>query len=288
MSVDAEARPESAPRPRRWFRSAPWSIVLSVLVLALVILAALLPAIAPQNPGAINNADVLNGPGGGYLLGTDQLGRDVFSRLIAGARTALFGPLLLAIATVLISTTLALLAGWMGGWVDALISRAVDFLYSVPALVVAIVIVGVLGGGYFMAIAVLVVFGLPQNVRVVRAAVLERVNLPYVEAARTLGVRGSAIVLQHLLPGIMPVVVASFFLQFAYGIVDLSSLAFLGLGVPPGASDWGRQLAENRVSVYDNVWAAAAPGLALVAVAASMNLIGDWWFSRFEKAQRDR
>lgn len=288
MSIDAQTRPESSSRDRRWFRAAPWSVTLSVLVLALVALAALLPAIAPQDPAAINNADVLNGPGDGYLLGTDQLGRDVFSRLIAGARTALFGPLLLAIATVVLSTSLALLAGWKGGWVDAVISRAVDFLYSMPALVVAIVIVGVLGGGYFMAIAVLVVFGLPHNVRVVRAAVIERVNLPYIEAARTLGVRGTTIVLQHLLPGILPVVVASFFLQFAYGIVDLSSLAFLGLGVPPGASDWGRQLAENRVSVYDNFWAAAAPGIALVAVATAMNLIGDWLFSRFERSQRDR
>lgn len=277
-------------RPRRWRLrgGAPWSVFMATLLLALLVVCAVLPGIAPVNPATIDNDAVLKGPSPDHLLGTDQLGRDVFSRVVHGTRYALLGPLIVSTATVFLSTVLALVAGWRRGWVDGLISRAVDFLYSVPALVVAIVVVGVLGGGFWMAILVLILFGLPQNVRVIRAAVLERVNLPYVEAARTLGVRGPSIVVRHLLPGITPVLVASFFLQFAYGLVDLSSLAFLGLGVPPGSSDWGRQLAENRVSLYSNAWAAVAPCLVLVIAATSTNLIGNWLYDRFEAGRRAR
>ncbi len=272
----------------RRLRSTPLTVAFAAVVLTVLLVCAVAPWLAPLDPTEIDNDAVLQGPSPGHLLGTDELGRDVLSRVVYGARSALVGPLILALVTVVLSTVLALLAGWKRGWVDGLIGRTVDFLYSVPALVVAIVVVGVVGGGYWLAIGVLVVFGLPQNVRVVRAAVLERVNLPYVEAARTLGIRGSRIVARHLLPGIAPVLVASFFLQFAYGIVDLSSLAFLGLGVPPGSPDWGRQLAENRVSIYSNAWAAAAPCIALVAAATAMNLMGDWLHTRFEQGRRAR
>lgn len=283
---------ESAPGGRRSWRRAwpqrPLSVVLSVVVLVVAGVAALLPWLVPLDTDQITARDALLGPSGEHLLGTDQLGRDVLSRLVAGARSALLGPTVLAAATVVLSTALALVAGFHRGWVDALISRLVDLLYSVPAVVVAIVVVGVLGGGYWTAIAVLLVFGLPQNIRVLRAAVLERVELPYVEAAQALGVPSTTIMVRHLLPGIGPVVVAAFFLQFTYGIVDLSSLSFLGLGVPPGSADWGRMLAENRAALAQNIWAAAAPGAALVAVAVATNLLGDWVFARFEAKGRSR
>lgn len=275
-------------RASRGRSRAPITIIVSIAVLTAVVVCALVPALAPQSATHIDAGKSLLGPSGEHLLGTDQLGRDVLSRIVAGARSALLGPLLLATGSVTISAALALAAGYFGGVVDAVISRAVDVLYSVPAVIVAIVVVGVVGGGFWVALAVLLVFGLPQGVRVFRAAVLERVRLPYVEAAQTLGVRPSRIVLGHLLPNLLPLIVAGFFLKFTYGIVDLSSLSYLGLGVPPGAADWGRMLSENRIALDSNAWAAAGPGIALVLVAVSMNLVGDWLFARYERTGRSR
>jgi len=260
----------------------PISIGLAAVILGAVALVAVFPGLAPHNPGTIDSTSSLAGPSGSHLLGTDQLGRDVFSRVIAGARTAVLGPLILTIATTTIATVLALVAGYFKGWADVVISRAVDVVYSVPATVVAIVIVGVTGGGWWLALSVLTVFSLPVNVRFLRAAVLSRAELPYIEAARTSGLSEWRIVLRHLLPAISPFVVTAFFLRFTYGIVDLSSLSFLGLGVPPGSSDWGRMIAENRSLLAINAWTTIAPALALVAVAVSTNTIGDWLHARWD------
>lgn len=278
----------AAGRSSRRRSRPPVTILVAFGLLAVAAACALLPGLAPQDAARIDAANSLLPPSGEHLLGTDQLGRDVLSRIVAGARSALIGPLLLATASVIIAAALALTAGYFGGIVDTVVSRLVDVLYSVPAVIVAIVVVGVVGGGFWVALAVLLVFGLPQSVRVFRAAVLERVQLPYIEAAQTLGVPSSRIVLRHLLPNLMPLVVAGFFLKFTYGIVDFSSLSYLGLGVPPGSADWGRMLSENRTALADNAWAAAGPGLALVAVAVSMNLVGDWMFARYERAGRSR
>ena len=125
---------------------------------------------------------------------------------------------MIATVTLLLSTLLALAAGYLGGWIDAIVSRAMDVLYSLPPLIVAIVLVGVFGGGYWLAIGVLIVLGLPHNVRLLRAAVIERRHLPYIEAAETLGVSRLRVMACQLLPNIAPVVAACFFLRFTYGI----------------------------------------------------------------------
>jgi ABC-type dipeptide/oligopeptide/nickel transport system permease subunit len=274
--------------PKRRLRIPP-SVAVAALVLAAIVAWALAPGLfAPGSPTAIVPTESLQAPTGAHPLGTDELGRDVLSRVIFGARSALLGPLIIATATLVLSTALSLLAGYYGGHVDAIVGRAVDVLYSLPPLIVAIVLVGVLGGGYWLAIAVLIVLHIPHNVRVLRAAVIERRHLPYVEAAESLGASPLAVMGRHLLPNILPTVAAAFFLRFTYGLVDLSSLSFLGLGVPPGSADWGRMLAENRVLVFENAWAALGPGVALVLTAVSANLVGDWLYERFERRARSR
>jgi len=291
--MNADVVPTAIPveRRRRLARpdAMPASVIVAGIVLAVMAVCALLPRlVAPQDPALINPTESLQRPGGAHLLGTDQLGRDVLSRVIHGAGTALSGPLIIATATIVLSLALSLVAGYFGGWVDAIVGRGVDLLYSLPPLIVAIVLVGVFGGGYWLAIGVLIVLNIPQNVRIMRAAVIERRGLPYVEAAETLGVSPLRIMVRHLLPNIAPVVAACFFLRFTYGIVDLSSLSFLGLGVPPGSSDWGRMLAENRVQIFENAWASIAPGLALVLTAVSANFVGDWLYEHFERRGRTR
>jgi len=254
----------------------------------LVVFFAVFNHLTPHDPAAISAATGLAHPDGTHLLGTDQLGRDILSRILAGARTSLLGPTLVAIGVTLVSSSLAVLTGYFGGKLDAVVSRLIDLFASIPPLMVAIVVAGVTGGGFYVTLLVLVVFGLPPSMRNLRAAVLERVHLPFMEAAVTLGLPTWRILLTHLLPTIAPFIVATFFLTFTYSVVDLSSLSFLGLGVPPGAADWGRMVADNRAIMFGNVWATAAPAIAIVTMAVSTNLIGEWLQSRYETAGRER
>jgi ABC-type dipeptide/oligopeptide/nickel transport system permease subunit len=285
---DRRRRGRGAPAVRRPLPDVPVSVLLSMAVLTVAVLCAVVPAIAPHDPTRIVSSETLQTPSAEHLLGTDQLGRDVLSRMIHGARTALIGPVVLAIISLVLGAAIALVAGYRGGWIDAVVGRVVDALLSVPPIVVAIVVVGVAGGGYWVAIGVLVVFRLPHNVRVLRAAVAEKTALPYVEAARTLGVRTTMILGRHLLPAIRSLMFASLVIGFTYSLVELSSLSFLGLGVPPGSPDWGRMLSENRVAISSNLWSAMGPGLALIAVAVSTNLIGEWLYARSERRSRQR
>jgi ABC-type dipeptide/oligopeptide/nickel transport system permease subunit len=273
---------------RRRLPRVPVTVAASMLVILAVVVAVVAPAIAPHDPDFINPLESLRGPSRQHLFGTDQLGRDVFSRVIAGARTACIAPLVLAIGSVVVSLALGLMAGFAGRRVDVAVSRLVDVLYSLPGLVVAIVVVGVTDGGLAMSIAVLLLFGLPMNVRIFRAAVLERVRLPYMEAARTVGMSTPRIIFTQLVPALVPLIVTSFFLQYTYGLVAVSSLSFLGLGVPPGAPDWGRMMFENRASLSSNVWATAGPGVVLAALAVSANVVGDWIHHANETAARQR
>jgi ABC-type dipeptide/oligopeptide/nickel transport system permease subunit len=272
-------------RARRW---PPVSVVLAGLVLVGVVLLVIVPGLAPHDPDRVDPADALQGASASHWFGTDQLGRDIASRVVAGARTAFLAPLALAISTVVLGVAIGLLAGLRGGWVDGVVSRVIEVLYAVPTLIIAIIVVGVTRGGLGTALAVLVVFGLPSTVRVMRAAVLERKHLPYIEAARTLGLGRLRVLVSHLLPALAPLIVTSFFLQFTYGIVEVSSMSFLGLGVSPGSPDWGRMMFENRSVIGTNVWATAVPGICVVALAVSANVLGDWVYARFEAGARER
>jgi peptide/nickel transport system permease protein len=259
----------------------PLLIVLAVALVGTVVVCALASGlIAPLPP---NQQDLRTGvvlPGGAHRLGTDQLGRDIFSRLVFGARTALIGPVLVALGGFTVGTILGLAAGYLGGRVDFVVMRWADLMFSLPGLLVTIVIVGVVGGGYPIAVILLIVFFSPADTRIVRGEALRQRSLPYVEAARTLGLSRLRIIFRHVGPNVLPIIVAYVFLDFAFALVSLSGLSFLGIGLAPGTADWGLMLFENRALLFTNAAAAVAPGLAIVATAASMNLIGDWLFER--------
>ena len=263
-----------------------------VLVLGFLVLVAVLAlfgaALAPIDPRAQDLNAALSGPTGHFWFGTDSLGRDIFSRTLAGARTALVGPVLVAAGAMLIGNVFGLLAGYRGGWIDTVVMRTVDLMYALPPLLVAIVIGGVVGGGYWVAVAILVVLFSPYDARLIRGAALEQRNLPYVEASRTLGLSSARIMARHVWPNLLPLVVANTFLNFAFALVTLAGLSFIGIGVPPGTADWGQMLADSRSLLFDNPWAALAPGGALVATAVSMNLTGDWMYERLSDRGRTR
>jgi peptide/nickel transport system permease protein len=198
------------------------------------------------------------------------------------------GPLLIAVLSALIASVLGLTAGYKGGWVDSVIMRSADLLYAFPALLVVIVLIGVIGGSYLAAVFVLVLLTWPGDARVVRGATLEQRTLPYVDAARTLGLSWWRIVARHIWPNVLPLVLTNAFLDFAYSLVALSALSFLGLGVAPGSPDWGLMISENFQLLQSNPLAVLAPGIALVLTAAAMNLLGDWAYERLHDRGRAR
>jgi peptide/nickel transport system permease protein len=251
----------------------------AMLVIGLVALIAAMAVagslLAPQDPSAQNLFDVSQPASSAHQLGTDQLGRDVLSRTIDGTRSAVAGPLVIALVTMLGGSVLGVLAGYLGGRVDALTMRWVDFMYALPSLLITLVVVGVVGGGYWLAVALLAVLIVPYDTRLIRSAVLQQRGLPYVEAARTLGVRRRRIMTRHIYPNVLGVAIPNSCLNFAAALSSLASLSFLGIGAAPGSTSWGRMVAENSATMFQNPMATLAPALMIVLTAALVSYLGD-------------
>jgi peptide/nickel transport system permease protein len=256
-----------------------------LLVLVLVIAG---PSLAPRVPGSQDLLVGLSGPSSGHLLGTDELGRDILSRVMSGARTPVIGALAISLGAMFISTTFGLIAGYIGGFTESLTMRTVDLLLALPALLVIIVIVGSFNGGYPVAVALLALLAAPWDTRIVRSVTLEQRPRAYVEAARVMGLSSPRIMVSHILPNVLPLIVVNAALDFTYGLVSLAAISFLGLGVEPGSADWGRMLFENRDLLGVNPWAALAPALVILLTAAAANIAGDWAFERIDARGRAR
>lgn len=214
-------------------------------------------------------------PSDEFWAGTDKLGRDVLARTVAGARTALIGPTVVAAGAFAIATVLGLLAGYFGGWIDSVIMRGVDIILALPGPLIAIVVVGVTGGGYWTAVGVLVVLFVAPDTRIVRSAVLVQRSQPYIEAARIQNIPRHRILFVHILPNVMPIILSYAVLDFAFALVNLAGLSFLGLGVEPGTADWGRMLFENRNILFSNPAALLLPAAMIVITAGCINMLGD-------------
>nr|WP_225165704.1 ABC transporter permease [Ensifer sp. IC4062] len=258
-------------------------LIAALIITGVAICAVLGERIAPDSPFLQRLAVGDTPPSSVHIAGTDLFGRDVLSRVIYGARTALVGPVVVAAGAFAIATLLGLVSGYLGGLVDSAIMRWVDFMFALPVPLVAIVVVGVVGGGYWTAVLVLVVLFTAPDTRIVRSAVLEQRPLPYIDAARTLGISKTRILFVHILPNIAPIILAYVVLDFAFALVNLAGLSFLGLGIEPGTPDWGRMLFENRNILFSNPVALLLPAGMIILTAVSMNLIGDWLFERFAK-----
>ena len=278
MSRLAEAR---AGAPRRSLRRVPISIVVAAATaLVFLFLAVFGTLVAPYDPDLQDLALGVAPPSAAHWLGTDQLGRDVFSRLIVATGPALAGPIVVAIATVLVGASLGLLAGYFGGRTDDIISRVADLIWSLPGLLVAIVVIGVLQGGLWLTVAVIAFISSPHAIRQTRSATLAQIGLPYVAAARTMGLSDVRIVVRHLLPNVRATVITTAMLDFVTAILVFAALAFLRIGVEPGAANWGTTLADGQTLITVNLAVIAAPAIAIVAVAASITVIGDWGHER--------
>jgi peptide/nickel transport system permease protein len=285
MAATATGVELSRNRTRRAGRPGPL-VITAMLIIAVAVLLALLGTwLTPYSPTAQDPALSITGPSGSHFLGTDNLGRDVLSRLIAGAGTSLLAPLLVVIGTDLIGVSLGLIAGYYGRAVDMCVSRVADLVYSLPGLLIAVVVVGISGGNYWLAIVVLIILLFPGSFRVIRATSLVQARLPYVEAARALGLPRRRIILRHVLPNVAPNVIASVMLDFVGALLIFSALAFLGLGVNPDGVSWGSMIAEGQGVIFQNPLLALAPALLIVATATSVTILGDWAYDRMLAAR---
>ncbi len=253
-------------------------------ILALVVLAVVAGRFI--FPDAMHQ-DILAGalPAGspGHPLGTDELGRDVLAMTVAGAGSALLGPVVVALGSMTIGVILGTLAGYERRWIDFAVSRWTDLLLALPVLLAAIVVAGVLGGGYWVTVALLVVLFSPSDTRIVRAGVMEQSTRPYIEAATMLSLSRWRIMFRHILPNVANLIVTNVMLNVAFALVAFSSLSFLGVGVAPGTADWGRQLTDNRAIMFDNPAALIVPAVLIILVASAVNVVGDWLGERWSR-----
>jgi len=263
-------------------KSSPVALTGALILTVLVCIAFVAPLIAPLDPGAIDIRMRLTPPawaeGGSadHLLGTDNVGRDVLSRIIYGARVSLF----VGVATVavggIIGSVLGLVAGYFRGWVETVIMRLVDIQLAFPSILLAVAIMALVGPSMMNVVFVLSLATWAPFCRVARGQTLQVCNQEYITAAHSLGLKNVPILVRHVIPNIINplIVVASFAL--ATNIINEASLSFLGVGVPPSTPTWGGMLGEGRNYLRIAWWVSTLPGIALMLCVYSVNMLGDW------------
>jgi len=259
---------------RRLIRS-PFGASGLALFGALLLTALFAPLIATQDPTALTPRDALQGPSPVHLFGTDDLGRDVFSRVIWGSRLAVRLGVLSVVIAASGGVALGLLAGFYGGWVDNLISRLLEVVLAFPGILFAIAIVAILGPSLDNLIVALGLFGWPGYARLVRGSVLSAKQREYVEAARAMGATGTRIMARHLLPNVVAPVIILSATRFGGALLAGSGLSFIGLGVPIPQPEWGAIMATGREYLDAAWWVFAFPGGIIVLAVLGVNLLGD-------------
>lgn len=223
-----------------------------------------------------------------FLLGTDDVGRDLLSRLMHGARVSLLAGFSVSFISIVIGVFLGALAGWRGGWIETFILRAMDTMMALPSILLAIVIVTILGPSLTNAILAAAITAVPSVVRLVRAAIREEKAKPYALSAKLYGAGGLRIVSVELLPNAMAPISVQATLGFGDGILNVAALGFLGLGARPPMAEWGTMLADSRAYVESQPWLVTAPGVCILLVILSFNLLGDHLRDRFDPKLRQR
>ena len=272
--VTAAARSEFAKTVRKLARNRG-AIAGMLFLVAIVLVAVFANTIAPFDPLKQQYRDVLLSPSRTHLFGTDQFGRDVFSRVVVGSRQSLAVAALAIAIAASIGITLGLVGGFAGGWLDMTIQRLIDIQLAFPGVLFALAIVAVLGPGLRNAMIAVGLSLVPSYARLVRGAVLSTKELAYIDAARVLGAKDSRIVLRHILPNILAPIVVLGTVSVAWAILIGSSLSFLGLGAQLPSPEWGLDLASGRDYLREAWWMSTFPGLAIMLTVISVNLLGE-------------
>jgi peptide/nickel transport system permease protein len=278
VAVAATAR-RAAPSPwvaagPRFLRSAS-GVAGGVVLLLLLLAATFAPLVAPYDPIKQDFRVEREPPSAAHLMGTDEFGRDVFSRVIWGARVSLQAGAIAASIALVAGSALGMLAAFYGGKADALIMRTMDVLLAFPYLLLAITVVAILGPGLLTAMIAIGIVHIPPYSRIVRGAVLVVRSREYVEAARALGASDRRVMWEHVLPNVLAPVIVQGTLGVGIAIIDTAGLSFLGLGTQPPTPDWGNMLSAGRNYLLDAPWIATFPGLAILVTVLAFNLMGD-------------
>lgn len=257
-------------------RTKPLGCLGGILVLILVLMAIFAPILSPYDPNEIRSADQLLPPSSRHLFGTDNFGRDIFSRIVHGARISMY----VGIGAVLLSSVLATLigitCGYYGGKFDTIIQRAIDAFMAFPWLVVMLTIMAILGPGMLNVILALGVVSASGNSRIIRSAVLSVKENQYIEAARAAGCKNSLIIWRYILPNVAAPIIVIATLGLGWAILVESALSFLGFGVPPPEPTWGGMLSgEGRTYMIKASWMAIFPGIAISMAVFGFNMLGD-------------
>lgn len=271
----------AVPRPPRALRLPPrrldpLSATLCAGLVLLALAALLAPVLAPYDPAATDILAAASGPTSAHWLGTDDLGRDVLSRLLYGTRLSLLGPTLIIAASTVAGAALGIACAWLGGWFDLVTSRVLDFFFAFPGLLLSVLAVAMIGSGFVAPVTALALAYTPYLARVTRTIALREHRLVYIEALRTQGLSGWAICRRHLAPAVWPVVRAQSAIAFGSALVDLAAVSYLGLGVQPPDAEWGLMVAQGQSGLLSgSPWQSLAAGTLIIVVVLAVNTIGE-------------
>jgi len=246
-----------------------------VIIVIVFLIAILVPFLSPYDPGKTGVALKLKPPSFQHYLGTDQLGRDVFSRMLYGSQISLSVGFVAVGISILIGILVGAMAGYKGGWVDSLLMRFVDIMLSFPSFFLILTVVAILRPNIYNVMIVIGITSWEGTARFVRAEFLSLRERDYVQAARALGVKDRRIIFRHILPNALAPVFVTASLGVASAILIEAGLSFLGFGVQPPAPSWGNILTEGRTYIFDAWWLTVFPGLAILITVLSFNLFGE-------------
>jgi len=246
-----------------------------LVVLFVILLAVIGPYITPYSPTVPDYTAMLSAPTGTHIFGTDQIGYDIFSRILAGARLSIGTATGVLAVAVVFGLFLGAVAGFAGGWVDEIIMRVTDMFLAFPVLILALAIAATLGAGLTSAVIALAVGYWPWYTRLLRGQVLSLKNREYVEAARSLGASNVAIMWRHILPNAISPIIIELSQDMGYAILNIAALSFIGLGAQPPSPEWGAMIVAGRDFLRTAWWTCAFPGLAITLTVLGFNLVGD-------------
>ncbi len=257
------------------FAKNPLAMLGLLILILLVVMAVFAPWISPHNPLSGELQDRLLPPSANFLLGTDENGRDIFSRIVFGARTTLYIIGLVAVTAAPIGLLIGTTAGYMGGWVETTLMRLTDAFLAYPKLILALAFAAALGAGLENAVLAIALTAWPPYARIARAETLTVRNSDYVAAARMTGAGSLRILFGHIMPMCIPSLIVRVSLDMAGIILIAAGLGFLGLGVAPPQPEWGSMVSEGRSQILEQWWVCTYPGIAICIVSLGFNLIGD-------------
>lgn len=257
------------------FKKQKAAFISSIFIVLLIIIAIIGPFVVPYDPYEPNYDALLEGPNATHIAGTDEYGRDIFSRLVVGTKISLAVSFSAVFLGMILGTLLGLVSGYFGGWMDRFIMRSCDILFSFPDLLLAIAIVALLGPGINNVIIAVTIFSIPSFARLVRGATLEAKESVFVEAAKSIGASHKRIIYKHIFPETLSSLIIFITMRIGTAILAASSLSFLGLGASPETPEWGVMLSSGRDYLGTSSHVVLMPGIAIFLTVLAFNLIGD-------------